>query len=172
VDITAAVSPHHDFSASVGSSLLTPARCRRPVDEACGWLKPLTASPQLPPCRCRGCRIGVDQPLAPAGDSRLGTMPASLLSRVGLASVTAPFTPDHKPHMSRGGAAERHRRGGRGFHALRAHQIGKAADPVTTGLPLKCLLTRVRQHHRPTFCPWCGEIGKTRASRSRPKRNL
>src|SRR5262247_1889108 len=49
--------------------------------------------------------LRADQPGAPLWDSRLRTKPPSLVSRVGLAPMSACIAPDHKPEASRRGAA-------------------------------------------------------------------
>ena len=57
-----------------------------------------------------------DEPLAPSRHGRVGTVPASLLSRRWLAPVAARFAPNVERQMGCRGAAERHRRAGVGLH--------------------------------------------------------
>jgi hypothetical protein len=60
--------------------------------------------------------LGANQPSVPFRHWRLGTVPACLLCRVRFTPVTTCFAPDHKPDVSRGSVAERHRRATVGFH--------------------------------------------------------
>jgi hypothetical protein len=59
---------------------------------------------------------GADEPGAPIEHRRCGAVPFGHLAGVGLDLVLTVLAPNDKPELGSGGATQRHRRAGLGFH--------------------------------------------------------
>src|SRR5271169_7173841 len=92
----------------------------------------LTAWSRLRPKSTSRPPFGAAEPLTPIEDRGVGAIPSSDLRGIGLDLMIAILAPHDQPDLCSGGAAERHRRAGCGFHrpAHRAGGLGALAEPL------------------------------------------